>query len=93
MNMAKLKGEVVSDNSFFLLQLKFGLVFTVGLLLFSLWLINVYFVFAPFFLFWFVISLATTNSLLWDSYILLAISTLKPRKNLNSANSFVNKKT
>ena len=48
---ARLYGESVSDNSLFLLQLKFGFIFTAALIFFTIWLINVYFFMYPYFCF------------------------------------------
>lgn len=66
-------GVMVSDNSFFLILLNFGAVATV---IWALWFavslgpFSIRYVMYPT---WFVIALFTTNSLLWDSFILIMV--------------------
>ena len=79
---------VVSDNSFFLIQLKFGFIMTMIWLTTTIYMIKKNSTPSMLCWLWFFISLSVTNSIAWDSYIicLAAVMLMNPLQNPNKIN-------
>lgn len=75
-----LKGYTVSDNSLFLIQLKFGIFLLIVFLTSHIILLRYYFYIPKTIILWFPISFVMTNSILWDSLMIVSVLTLVPRQ-------------